>query len=113
MLLIRSALIVGLASALVFSLSVRAHASGTTSWFLIDVLKTEIQGSGFRIVPEGTVENPDGCSNPTAYFSPATTPANDQRLSLALAASNAGREVQVFLNGCENNEPKVVAIFVR
>lgn len=109
----RSSVIVGLISTLIISFSAPVHALGVTAWFLIDVYQTEIGGSGFRIVPDGTVENPDGCPSASAYVSPASTAGSDQRLSLVLAAANAGREVQVILNGCENDQPKIVAIVAR
>lgn len=110
---IRSPLLLALASAFVLSLSASAQADGVTAFFLLENVSNDFD-EGFFIVPQGPVENPDGCSNPVRYhsLSDAASPGNDERFSLALMALAAGREVRVALSGC-NNGPEITSITVR
>lgn len=116
---IRCASLIALTLAFVVSLSVpnQAFAFGLTGFFLIDRVETDSEAPGFKIVPEGTVENPDGCASPTAYhsvFDPTIDAGNSERLSFALSALAAGREVRVFISDCsEQGLPRVLRIDVR
>lgn len=115
---IRRPSLVALIFAFLLSLSLptQAFAVGFTTFFLIDRLETDSQGPGFKIVPEGTVENPDGCASSAAYHSVVdpSFPGNSQRLSLALVALTAGREARVWISGCSaEGLPRVYRVNVR
>lgn len=111
----RFALVTALASAFVLSFGTPAQADGITAFFLIDRVESELADEGFFIVPKGPGEDPDGCGGTSKYasFSDRDSPGNHERMSVALMALTAGREVRLTLSGCLGSVPKIVSITVR
>lgn len=97
-----------------FAVSAPATAAFTTNFFQIFNFNTGWATRDIVITPVGSVLNQDGCSNPDAYASLATTSGHRERTVALLSAFLDGREVALRLQGCDTEgRPIIIGVAVR
>ncbi len=95
----------------VLSVPAAIAASWSTPWMKISIVQTNT--GFFRLVTNIPIENPDGCADPDGYIVDFAQANSDKFLAMALSAQATGFQVQLVVDGCYQNRPKVIGINVK
>ena len=107
-----------LVALIIFSTSSLSLAGGYTGPAKIDWMTSIVKtGSARHFVLSGTWNNPDGCTNTTENIWIIKDPDDsienlNSMYSMALAAYMSGKPIELYENGCENNRPKAVSMYL-
>lgn len=86
-------------------------ASWSTAWLKISVVQANT--GFFRMTPNVPMQNPDGCSDADGYIVDYAQAGSDKFLAMALSAQATGFQVQLVVDGCYLNRPKVIGINIK
>lgn len=106
----RTALGVMLATLMVAQSS---QAATYTGWGRITLLVSGRTEAAVRFVPDGAVQNPDGCTNPNGYKTDPSISGTELFNSILLSAYALDHEVQVVIDGCYDGRPRIVEVHAR
>ncbi len=59
-------------------------------------------------IKHSNVINPDSCSNTSFYALPKSNAMFSEIYSLFLTGHSAKKQINIYINGCEGNYPKIV-----
>ncbi len=107
-------------------LSVPAIAGTWTNWFTIDSLGYDLYNQGgseayFYIVPSGSVENPNSCTDTSHYVLGSTHSSHTvgdslnkkETSKLPTLAYTAGWQIRLSIVGCQHNRPQANSIEIK
>ena len=68
-----------------------------------------------RVVDLGGIQNPESCGDPDSYYvSTALSSESQNRIySTLMAAKISGKTIEIVLNGCEGNKPRLVSVLLK
>ncbi|MEM7357691.1 MAG: hypothetical protein AAF431_01145 [Pseudomonadota bacterium] len=92
-----------------FSLASGKSFAAWTGYYPVDQVYSHVSGNVYiRLNPGTAHSNPGGCGNAYWLAVPAAQANNKDILQMALTAKGAGLTLQLGVDGCEGNYPKVL-----
>lgn len=90
-----------------------AHAASGTGWARITFVSGGWVNADTRVMLTTPFYNPDGCSNTDGYIVPSSLPASQLLSSILLTAYSLDHHVNVIVDGCYQDRPKVIGVYMQ